>query len=57
MIVHVHQIGCINRPTAGLTRWFHIYFLEAVNGIVETEETEDVLEDGDYELPDEDWRL
>ncbi len=55
MKVHVRLLGCINRPFAGLSRWFYRYFLEAANGAVAEEETEDYLEDGDYELPDEDW--
>jgi hypothetical protein len=55
MVVHVKLLGCANRPTVGLSRWFYIYFLEAVNGAVATEESEDYLEDGDYELPDKDW--
>ena len=55
MLVHVKLLGCINRPVMGLARWFYNYFLEAANGAVATEETEDYVEDGDYELPDKDW--
>lgn len=55
MRVHIKHIGCVNRPVCGLSRWFHIYFLEAANGAVAMEEDEDLLEDGDYELPDKDW--
>lgn len=55
MVVHVKLLGCSNRPTVGLSRWYYTYFLEAVNGAVATEESEDYLEDGDYELPDKDW--
>lgn len=55
MKVHVRLLGCINRPVAGLARWFYNYFLEAANGAVAEEETEDYIEDGDYELPDKDW--
>jgi hypothetical protein len=55
MKVHVKLIGSINRPVGRLARWFHIYFLEAINGAVATEESEDMIEEGDYELPDKDW--
>lgn len=55
MLVHIKHIGCANRPMDGLSRWFHLYFLEAANGAVAMEEDEDLIEDGDYELPDEDW--
>ena len=55
MIVHVKHIGAINRPIDRLSRWFHIYFLEARNGAVAMEESEDLIEDGDYDLPDKDW--
>jgi hypothetical protein len=55
MRVHVKLLGCVNRPVAGLSRWFYNYFLEAANGAVAEEESEDYLEDGDYELPDKDW--
>lgn len=55
MIVHIKLIGSINRPIDRLARWFHIYFLEARNGAVATEESEDMIEEGDYELPDKDW--
>ena len=55
MVVHIKHLGCINRPVDGISRWFHLYFLEAVNGAVAMEEDEDLLEDGDYELPDKDW--
>ena len=55
MFVHIKQIGAINRPIDRLSRWFRIYFLEAANGAVATEESEDIIEEGDYELPDKDW--
>lgn len=55
MRVHVTLLGVANRPTCGLSRWFYIYWLEAANGLVEMEEDEDYIEDGDYELPDKDW--
>lgn len=55
MRVSVKHLGCANRPFAGLSRWFHLYFLEASNGAVAMEESEDLIEDGDYELPDKDW--
>lgn len=55
MLVHVKHIGAVNRPVFGLARWFHIYWLVAANGAVAVEEDEDLLEDGDYELPDKDW--
>ena len=55
MVVHIKHLGCINRPVDGISRWFHLYFLEAVNGAVAMEEDEDLIEDGDYELPDRDW--
>lgn len=55
MVVHIRHLGCINRPVDGISRWFHLYFLEAVNGAVAMEEDEDLIEDGDYELPDKDW--
>lgn len=55
MKVHIKMIGSINRPVDGLARWFHIYRLEAENGAIAEEEDEDIIEDGDYELPDEDW--
>lgn len=55
MLVHVKLLGCTNRPIMGLARWFYTYFLEAANGAVAEETTEDYIEDGDYELPDKDW--
>lgn len=55
MLVHVKHLGCVNRPVDGLSRWFHIYWMEAVNGAIAVEEDEDLVEDGDYELPDKDW--
>lgn len=55
MKVHVKLLGCANRPFAGLSRWFYQYFLEAANGAVAREESEDFVEEGDYELPDKDW--
>lgn len=55
MLVHVKLLGCTNRPIVGLARWFYTYFLEAANGAVAEETTEDYIEDGDYELPDKDW--
>lgn len=55
MKVHIKHLGCANRPIDGLPRWFHLYFLEAANGAVAMEEDEDLIEDGDYELPDKDW--
>lgn len=55
MVVHVKLLGCINRPIMGLARWFYNYFLEAANGAVAMEESEDYIEEGDYELPDKDW--
>lgn len=55
MKVHVKLLGCINRPVMGLARWFYNYFLEAANGAVAEETTEDYIEEGDYELPDKDW--
>ena len=55
MVVHIKHLGCINRPVDGISRWFHLYFLEAVNGAVAMEEDEDLIGDGDYELPDKDW--
>ena len=55
MVVHIKHLGCTNRPVDGISRWFHLYFLEAVNGAVAMEEDEDLIEDGDYELPDKDW--
>lgn len=48
-------MGCSNRPEDGLDRWFHRYLLQAENGAVAIEEDEDLIEDGDYNLPDEDW--
>lgn len=55
MVVHVKLLGCVNRPVMGLSRWFYNYFMEAVNGAVAMEESEDYIEEGDYELPDKDW--
>lgn len=55
MVVHVKLLGALNRPLAGLSRWFYQYFLEAANGAVAMEESEDLIEDGDYDLPDKDW--
>lgn len=55
MVVHVKLLGANNRPLMGLARWFYQYFLEAVNGAVAVEESEDFIEDGDYDLPDKDW--
>ena len=55
MKVHIRMTGCINRPVDGLDRWFHIYWLEAENGAVAQEYDEDIIEEGDYDLPDEDW--
>ena len=57
MLVHVKLLGCINRPFMGLARWFYSYFMEAANGAVATEESEDYIEEGDYELPDKDWTI
>ena len=55
MRVHVKLLGASNRPFAGMARWFYLYFMEAVNGAVAMEESEDLIEEGDYELPDKDW--
>ena len=55
MLVHVKLLGANNRPFAGLARWFYLYFMEAVNGAVAMEESEDFIEEGDYDLPDKDW--
>lgn len=55
MVVSIKHLGCINRPIMGLSRWFHIYFCEAANGVVDQIEDEDLIEDGKYELPDKDW--
>ena len=55
MIVHVKLLGANNRPLAGLARWFYLYFMEAANGAVAMEESEDLIEEGDYDLPDKDW--
>lgn len=57
MTVQVKCLGCVNRPVDGLSRWFYLYFLTAANGLVESIEDEDYLEDGNYELPDEDWKI
>lgn len=55
MVVHVKLLGALNRPIAGLSRWFYQYFMEAANGAVAMEESEDLIEEGDYDLPDKDW--
>ena len=55
MVVHVKLLGANNRPFMGLARWFYLYFMEAANGAVAMEESEDFIEEGDYDLPDEDW--
>lgn len=55
MVVHVKLLGANNRPFTGLARWFYLYFMEATNGAVAMEESEDFIEEGDYDLPDEDW--
>lgn len=55
MTVHITHIGAVNRPVDRISRWFHIYWCEAANGVVQEIEDEDLLEDGDYELPDKDW--
>lgn len=55
MIVNIKHIGASNRPFCGLSRWFHMYFCVAANGVVDMIEDEDLIEDGDYELPDKDW--
>lgn len=57
MLVHVKLLGAANRPVDGISRWFYQYLLTAVNGLIEYEEEEDFIEDGDYELPDEDWKI
>ena len=57
MVVHIKLLGCDNRPEMGLSRWFYRYFCEAANGLIEEVEDEDYIDDGDYELPDEDWSL
>lgn len=57
MVVTLKHLGCINRPIMGLSRWFHIYFCVAANGIVDQIEDEDYIEDGNYDLPDKDWTL
>lgn len=55
MLVHIKHLGCANRPMDGMPRYFHLYWMEAANGAVALEEDEDLIEDGDYELPDKDW--
>lgn len=55
MLVKIRHIGAVNRPVDRISRWFHIYWCEAANGVVQEIEDEDLLEDGDYELPDKDW--
>lgn len=55
MRVNIKHLGVSNRPVAGLSRWFHLYFCEAANGAVAQIEDEDYIEDGDYDLPDKDW--
>ena len=55
MVVHVKLLGTNNRPFMGLSRWFYLYFMEAANGAVAMEESEDFIEEGDYDLPDKDW--
>lgn len=61
MKVHVTHIGCqLYYPVKDnkqLHHTEHIYFLQAANGLVDEvrEVDEPLLEDGDYELPDEDW--
>lgn len=57
MKVNVKLLGCVNRPVDGISRWFYLYFLVAANGLIEETEDEDYIEDGDYELPDEDWKI
>lgn len=55
MTVDIKHIGSVNRPVDGISRWFHIYWCEAANGVVQEIEDEDLIEDGKYELPDKDW--
>lgn len=55
MVVKIKLLGAINRPIAGLSRWFYTYFCEAANGVVDQIEDEDLIPDGAYELPDKDW--
>lgn len=55
MKVHIKLIGSVNRPVDRIARWFHIYWCEAENGLVQEIEDEDLIEEGDYDLPDRDW--
>lgn len=55
MQVAVKLLGANNRPVEGLSRWFYLYWMEAVNGAVALEESEDYIADGTYDLPDKDW--
>ena len=55
MKVHIKPIGAVNRPVDRISRWFHIYWCEAENGVVQEIEDEDLIEEGDYNLPDKDW--
>ena len=55
MTVHIKLIGSVNRPVDRISRWFHIYWCEAANGLVQEIEDEDLIEEGDYNLPDKDW--
>lgn len=61
MKVHIVCIGCqMYYPIKGNSQLHHterIYFLTAANGLVDEvrEVDEPLIEEGDYELPDEDW--
>lgn len=55
MKVKITHLGTANRPEEGLDRWYYIYFLQAENGQVAMTEDEDLIPNGTYELPDEDW--
>lgn len=61
MKVHITHIGCQMyypiKDNDQLCHTVHIYFLQAANGLVDKvwEVDEPLIDDGDYELPDDDW--
>ena len=54
MRTELKLLGCINRGEViegiRFDRWFYIYFAIAENGLVDTFEDEDYVEDGIYDI-------
>lgn len=54
MKTELKLLGAVNRPEIiegiHFSRWFYIYFAVAENGLVDTIEDEDYVEDGIYDI-------